>query len=556
MYDAELITIFFSSTEVNKFLEGSIEEILGFVWELAETFLITPQKTMYGNSHSSAQDFILDWVREKLPHRDVKNFTTDWQDGVAICELVNAIQPNLIPKKLYSDKTNCEGNAKLGIQIAYDAFGIPQIISPYDVASLQLDELSILTYIALFCKYVSMENQKLQEPNHKETLTKQEKEDSACRVYGTGLKAGELGKVAEFVVELNGAKPTDITIAVECKPLKGEYREKPELSVKPLGKSTYVVKYLPTRPGEYVISILHRGAHILRSPFYLTVSDPKPAKSRSTSKFRNSETAGTSSTESLTSTGSQSSDSSISPEAVKSEKMDICPDSPHSRSSTLADQKYIPIPLNSAEGPGLLVGEVGRVGQFTVLTDNNTRGPLSVCISCPAVSIPVPYVKSEKKENYTEHSVMYIPTEPGAYEIYIKWGENPVKGSPYKVFINDVITKNGINENKQSNILRSENKREKGNICVYYSASCTKPKVRSDKTQLERFLREKGITERADYSPCVALDLDLNKAERDKIFETAGTRKTPMLFINNKYIGGFEDVLIMDKQGRFDALLN
>ena len=512
---------------------------------------------MYGRSHRSARNFILDWVREKLPHRDVKNFTTDWQDGTALCELVNAIQPNLIPPKLYSDKTNGEGNAKLGIQIAYDAFGIPEIISPYDVASLQLDELSILTYIALFCKYVSMEKQN----NNNDRLPTREKEDNSCRVYGTGLKAGELGKVAEFIVELNGAKPTDITIAVECKPVRKEYLEKPELSVKPLGKSTYVVKYIPTRPGEYVISVLHRGAHTLRSPFHLTVSEPK---FKNTSKYQNKKIDGTSSTESLSSNETQSSDSSIS-EAIQRDNMDIRLDLPHFHSSTPSQRNSlidfqsfdspIHLSLNAAEGPGLLVGEVGHVGRFTVFTDN-TKGPLSVCISCPAVSIPVPYVKSEKKDNYTEHNVMYIPTEPGTYEIYIKWGENPVKGSPYKVFINDVITEDGINETEQRKVVRYENEGEKRNICVYYSASCNNPKARSDKVQLERFLKEKGITERNDYTPCVALDLDMKKAERDKIIETAGTRHTPMLFINHRYIGGFEDVIIMDKQGRFDVLLN
>ena len=527
---------------------------------------------MYGRSNNSAGDFILAWVREKLPHRNIKNFTTDWQDGVAICELVNAIQPNLIPKKLYSDKENWEGNAKLGMQIGYDAFGIPQIISPYDVASLELDELSVLTYIALFCKYDNMENKKMQEPNNNESVAKREKSDTACRVYGTGLKAGELGKVAEFIVELNGAKPTDITIAVECKPLQGEYEEKPELSVKPLGKSTYAVKYLPTRPGEYVISILHCGAHILRSPFYLTVNEPQNTYSKNSSgKFRNGEIAA-SSTESLSSTGTPSSESSSSSETPQPHKPDKCvrPNSPQSRSSSSSDPVYShdaqnsfscdiyssPPCSNKAEGPGLLVGEVGRVGRFAVLTDNKTKGPLSVCISCPAVSIPVPYVKSEKKEDYTEHRVMYIPTEPGAYEIYIKWGEDPVKGSPYKVFINDVTAENEVQRNDQNGMERVGKEKEKEKICVYYSASCTSPKVRSDKQQLERFLRDKGITERPEYMPWVALDLDLNKTERDKIIEMAGTRKTPMLFVNDRYIGGFEDVFIMDKQGRFDALFN
>ena len=59
-------------------------------------------------------------------------------------------------------------------------------------------------------------------------------QDIACKAYGAGLRSSELGKVAEFVVELNGAKPTDITIAIECKPLRGAvHDDRPDLSVKP-----------------------------------------------------------------------------------------------------------------------------------------------------------------------------------------------------------------------------------------------------------------------------------------------------------------------------------
>ena len=89
------------------------------------------------------------WVREKLTDRNVTNFAKDWKDGVLIRELVNATQPGLIPPKLYADKSNGEENAKLGMQIARDTFKIPQVISPFDLASGQLDELSLLLLSAI-----------------------------------------------------------------------------------------------------------------------------------------------------------------------------------------------------------------------------------------------------------------------------------------------------------------------------------------------------------------------------------------------------------------------
>ena len=513
---------------------------------------------MFGQKQGSARDFILSWVREKLPDENVTNFDKDWQNGVLICELVNAVQPGLIPQKLYADKTNSEGNAKLGMQIAHDAFGIPQVISPFDLASSQLDELSLLTYLALFCKYESLHNGNATKGVKSAPGSKDR--EIACKAYGSGLRSSELGKVAEFVVELNGAKPTDITIAIECKPLRGAVHEdKPDLSVKPLNRNTYCVKYLPTRPGDYVISILHCGAHILRSPFYLTVPEPNgvhatktPQKNHHKGLVNGTSCNGheTSPNDSHSGASTPSTSQNSSPSPCPSSDEDIkkySPSPPFLRNATSSPR----IPLNTADGPGLIAGEVGRIGKFSVVTDNSTKGPLSVCISCPAVSIPVPYVKSSKKDGFTEHSVLYIPTEPGAYEVYIKWGESPITGSPFKVYINNVSENDVIN-----GITRGiSDLGGRGRIRVYYAAMSTNLKVRKDNELLGKFLKEKGISSRPDFDPWIALDVGMSKAERDKVFSKAGTRRTPMVFANDVFIGGYEDVVIMDKQGLFDKYL-
>lgn len=512
---------------------------------------------MFGKTQTSARDFVLSWVREKLPNQNVTNFDKDWQDGVLICELVNATQAGLIPPKLYADKSNGEGNAKLGMQIAHDAFGIPQVISPFDLASSQLDELSLLTYLALFCKYESL-HKGTGNKNGKSTRPGDSDQEIACKAYGSGLRSSELGKVAEFVVELNGAKPTDITIAIECKPLRGAvHDDKPDLSVKPVNRNTYCVKYLPTRPGDYVISILHCGAHILRSPFYLTVPEPygihttkTPPKNHSKDVLNGTSSNGhkispndNQSEASSSSTSQTSSPSQSSDEEFKSQS----PSPPFMRNASSSPR----IPLNTAEGPGLIAGEVGCIGKFSVVTDNSTKGPLSVCISCPAVSIPVPYVKSVKKDGFTEHSVLYIPTEPGAYEVFIKWGDLSITGSPFKVYINNVSEDdviNGITRGK-------EDLGGRGRIRVYYAAMSTNLKVRKDNELLGKFLKQKGISSRSDFDPWITLDVGMSKAERDKVFSKAGTRQTPMVFANDVYVGGYEDVFIMDKQGLFDKYL-
>ena len=516
---------------------------------------------MFGQSSGkSPREFVLAWVREKLPHRNIVNLGSDWTDGVALCELVNTFQPGLIPSKLYADKRDREGNAQLGIQIAHDAFGIPQLISSSDLAASLVDELSLVTYIALFCKYESLMSGGKKPVRAPNTELEARENKRGCQAYGAGLKCSELGKVAEFVVELNGAKSADITIAIEYKPTgsrEGPEHEKPELSVKPLGRETYSVKYLPTRPGEYVISILHSGEHILRSPFYLTVKEPNavnfanhstPLREAAHANGKERRHVGGNFNLPLSRPQRRERNSSYSDGSTSSSEDDpLC-----SRSSPASYSKRDDPSAslsgearNKAEGPGLVAGEVGRVGKFTVSTDNSTKGPLSVCISCPAVSIPVPYVKSEKRDQHTVHRVYYIPTEPGTYEIYVKWGETSIVGSPFKAFINDVTT-NDVTTDDVSEL------GGKGKLRLYYAATAINPRVRRDKELLDEFLKAKGICDRPEFEPWVALDVGMCASERERIFKRAGTRKTPMVFLNDQYIGGYEDIIIMDKQGLFD----
>ena len=541
-----------SLTEPVSLNPGRIDCLVAFVSCLVLHCLIASQQVMFGRTEGSVRDFILSWVREKLPHENISNLDKDWQDGRLICELVNSIQPDLIPRKLYFDKTKAEENTKLGMQIAHDAFGIPQVISSLDVTSSLLDELSLVTYLALFCKHESLTKGSTNKDARTGWNSQGDKrEEIPCKAYGTGLKGSELGKVAEFVVELNGAKPTDITIAIECKPLRGAIHEdKPDLSVKPLSRNTYCVKYLPSRPGDYVISILHCGAHILRSPFYLTVPEPNgenAIKTTVTSQPSDTVDGFISNGYEESSPRSQSSETK-SPSTSRQSSPDQL--SGELRSFGLNETVSAGSTCNYAEGPGLVAGEVGHVSKFTVTTDNTTKGPLSVCISCPAVSIPVPYVKSVKRDVVTKHSVLYIPTEPGAYEVFIKWGDASINGSPFKVYINSV-SENIVNEKRGE----AADLGGRGRIRIYYSATSTNLKVRKDNELLDRLLKEKGVAKRAEFDPWIALDVGMNKADRDKVFARAGTRRTPMMFVNDVYIGGYEDILILEKQGVFDQYL-
>jgi len=65
---------------------------LGLIWTLILRYHITK-----GRDGISAKQELLRWVRSKIPDYNIKNFTSDWNDGKAICALTNAIGPGLIP---------------------------------------------------------------------------------------------------------------------------------------------------------------------------------------------------------------------------------------------------------------------------------------------------------------------------------------------------------------------------------------------------------------------------------------------------------------------------
>ena len=81
------------------------------------------------------------------------------------------------------------------------------------------------------------------------------------------------------------------------------------------------------------------------------------------------------------------------------------------------------------------------------------------------------------------------------------------------------------------------------NILMYTSSYC--PFC----ANAERLLFEKGfdITEK--------IRIDENPAELEKMIKITGKRTVPQIFIDNVYIGGFDELRASDLSGELDRLL-
>ena len=53
---------------------------------------------------------------------------------------------------------------------------------------------------------------------------------------------------------------------------------------------------------------------------------------------------------------------------------------------------------------------------------------------------------------------------------------------------------------------------------------------------------------RPDFEPWIPIDIGMDREERNKIFEKAECRKTPMLFIDDCYVGGYDEVKLKSNQ--------
>jgi len=81
------------------------------------------------------------------------------------------------------------------------------------------------------------------------------------------------------------------------------------------------------------------------------------------------------------------------------------------------------------------------------------------------------------------------------------------------------------------------------NILMYSSSYC--PFC----TNAERLLEDKGF----DVTQKVLIDKDPN--ELKKMMKLTGKRTVPQIFIDNTYIGGFDELRAADLSGELDKLL-
>jgi len=88
------------------------------------------------------------------------------------------------------------------------------------------------------------------------------------------------------------------------------------------------------------------------------------------------------------------------------------------------------------------------------------------------------------------------------------------------------------------------------NITVYYSSATSDLTVKKHQTSLKNLLdskKEKKYTE---------VDLaQLQKGPRDEVYAKAGSKAIPLVFVNDKYVGTYEDIQTLEEDEKLDSVL-
>ncbi|XP_043285268.1 filamin-B [Venturia canescens] len=92
----------------------------------------------------------LRWVNSQLAHAPVRNFTTDWNDGRALCSIVrNLGGPVPTYDKLDTKPSSWENNLQMGIDGA-KKLGVEPILKAKDMADQNVEHLGVMAYAAHF----------------------------------------------------------------------------------------------------------------------------------------------------------------------------------------------------------------------------------------------------------------------------------------------------------------------------------------------------------------------------------------------------------------------
>ncbi len=214
---------------------------------------------------------LLNWIQNKVPDVPVNNFTTDWNNGIALGALVDSCAPGLCPDWDKWKPADGLKNVTAALKIAEESLGVAPLVNPEEMVNPKVDELSMMTFLAQF------PNAKLKTG----AQTKPRHNPKRVRCYGPGVqKTGVAnGAKTNFTVETFSAGDGEVTVF-----LKDPSGKEIPVDVKfnDDDAKTYTCTYTPKMEGPHKVIVKYSGTEVPKSPFEVEVKgnpgDPSKVK--------------------------------------------------------------------------------------------------------------------------------------------------------------------------------------------------------------------------------------------------------------------------------------
>ena len=382
-----------------------------------------------------ANQLLLQWIRKKIPERNIKNLSTDWNDGINLGALVEACFPGVYPDWEQMDPAQAIDNNKRMIGLIKGNLGLECPITATELANPKIDEIVVATYLSGFKNaklQVSPEEFRLHVPN----LPK-----------GSAL----VREPVTFSINVSSQSPDFLK---ELKVSAHGPSADAAVMLKPNGSGELQATVTPTEAGKYDIMAVYQGENISGSPFPLPVADPSKCQifgdiprymqvgkpQEITVKARG---AGIGSLACNCSPSSESSPSPLLDEVKENKENDeyLITFTPTNIGEVRVELKWCdehipqsPFQVSICDASKCFVSgnkdesKVGEPVTLKVTANEKKAGKATPKITPRGPSANyTPEVKDNQDGTY---EVKFTPWEVGPHKVDILYGKEPIKGSP------------------------------------------------------------------------------------------------------------------------------
>merc|ERR1712223_2129942 len=249
---------------------------------------------------------------------------------------------------------------------------------------------------------------------------------SSVAVRGMGIDRGTTGKASKFDIDTSGVGAGTLSITVDGP-------SKVDLSCNEVDDG-YEVSYTPMAPGKYYVTVKYNGKNVRGSPFSVMINGDNLTSSTTINNNRainNSSLQKEQSRSSMTMETMQRT-SYIRHQYSEQRVSSMSMSRNATRNQILPPPKQVePDPAKvKAWGKGLEQALISRQNSFSVDCNLAGNNVLYVGVYGPDIPCDEVVIKHQGEKRY---SVSYVVHQKGEYIIFVKWGDDHIPGSPYRV---------------------------------------------------------------------------------------------------------------------------